>query len=83
MSLPGLILRDADRCQALTTVWVQQVVLGLAAELELTPLQVLQAQEEFLSKLSFHTDWARQMFPKALIDEKIKEARDWLEILTD
>jgi hypothetical protein len=48
--------------QVLSPVWIQQVVIGLAGERGVKPIEVLRAQAPFLDTLSFHTRWARQMF---------------------
>lgn len=81
LDLLGQILRDADLAQALNPVWIQQVVIGLAREQELTPLQMLKAQEPFLSRLSFTTEWARTLYPRDLIDRKVEEAQKLLRLL--
>src|SRR5712671_5146112 len=59
LDLLGQIIRDADLAQALSPAWIQQVVIGLAQESEVEPLDVLRAQGAFLAGLSFHTRWAR------------------------
>jgi hypothetical protein len=79
--LMGLIIRDADLTQALEPAWIQQVVLGLAAERRINPITVLEQQVEFLSNLRFETSWAREKFPQSLIDSKLEETVDLLTIL--
>lgn len=81
LPLTARILRDADMCQALSSVWIQQVAFGLAAEWGKTPIEVLNAQESFLYGLTFNTRWAEQMFPEEVIEEKVNEVRGLLEIL--
>lgn len=82
LSLGGKILRDADASQAFSVAWIQQVIFGLAEEMGTTPLQVLQSQKKFLGKIEFHTDWAKFMFKESgQIEEKIREAEDFLEFL--
>ena len=81
LDLLGQIIRDADVAQGLDPVWIQQVVIGLAAEQGLAPLQMLRAQEPFLRRLSFNTEWARTLYPRELIDQKIEEARKLLRLL--
>jgi hypothetical protein len=83
LTLLGQILRDADLCQTLSPVWLQQVVFGLAAEWGKTPLEVLKAQEPFLKSISFHTEWAQERFPIEVIFAKIDEARELLALLEE
>jgi hypothetical protein len=81
LDLLGRIIRDADLAQALTSVWIQQVVIGLAQEWGMQPLEVLRGQASFLAGLSFHTCWARQLFPQELIRTKTEEAEALLQLL--
>jgi hypothetical protein len=81
LDLAGRIIRDADLAQALTPAWIQQVVIGLAAEWEVHPIEVLRAQASFLAGLSFNTRWARQLFPQELIQSKIEEVEQLLRLL--
>jgi hypothetical protein len=81
LDLPGRIIRDADLAQALTPAWIQQVVIGLAAEWGVHPIEVLRAQASFLAGLSFNTRWARQLFPQGLIQAKIEEVEQLLRLL--
>ena len=76
------IMRDADISQALSPVWFQQVILGLAAEWNKSPIDILKMQKGFLGKIEFKTAWARQEFGRAALDEKIAEAEKWLAILS-
>ena len=64
LDLLGKIIRDADLAQALSPVWIQQVVIGLAQEWGVKSLEILRTQVSFLAALSFHTRWARQLFPQ-------------------
>lgn len=85
---PGLtllqqIIRDADLSQAWSDNWFQQVILGLSREWQKAPLEVLREQVDFLNKLRFYTDWARQLFPPAVIQTKIVETREFLELLEE
>lgn len=82
LGLCSQILRDADLAQALNPAWIQQVIFGLASEWGKTPLEILMSQEAFLCGLKFHTAWAQQLFPQPVIDEKIREGRALVEILT-
>lgn len=81
LDLPGRIIRDADLAQALTPAWIQQVVIGLAAEWGVHPIEVLRAQASFLAGLSFNTGWARQLFPQGLMQAKIAEVEQLLRLL--
>jgi len=81
LTLRAQILRDADISQALSPVWIQQVIVGLAKEQDRTFLEMLKQQEPFLSNLKFHTEWAKTTFPPEVIQAKIQEARDLIEIL--
>jgi hypothetical protein len=81
LDLGAQILRDADLAQGLSDAWIQQVIFGLAAEQRKTPIEVLASQVDFLTNLRFHTDWAREMFPRSAIDAKIEEVQDLLSIL--
>lgn len=81
IGLEGEILRDADLCQALSPVWLQQIVFGLAEEWNMDPIEVLKKQITFHGGLEFRTDWARSSFPQQLIEQKIEEAEELLLIL--
>lgn len=78
------IMRDADLCQVFEPDWMQQVVIGLAAEKGVTPTQMLSMQEEFLlERLRLHTEWAQERFPRGMIKRRVAEVREylkWLEI---
>jgi 3'5'-cyclic nucleotide phosphodiesterase len=81
LDLLGRILRDADGAQVLSPAWIQQIVIGLAAEIGVKPIDILKAQASFIGALSFHTQWARQMFPPELIEAKIAEAEKLRQLL--
>ena len=81
LDLLGKIIRDADLVQALSPVWIQQVVIGLAREAGVSPLAMLKAQSSFLTSLRFNTPWAQQLFPQELIDAKIAEAEQLRRLL--
>lgn len=83
LDLSALILRDADMSQAFSVAWIQQVVLGLSSEWGKTPLEVLKLQAPFLNSLTFHTAWAREQFPDAQVNQKIREAQELILLLTD
>src|ERR1700730_2533693 len=81
LDLLGKIIRDADLAQALSPVWIQQLVIGLAREAGVSPLAMLKVQSSFLTSLRFNTAWAQQLFPQELIDAKITEAEKLLRLL--
>jgi len=81
LDLLGNIVRDADLAQALSPVWIQQVVIGLAEEQGVKPLEVLTAQVSFLAAVRFNTEWARQLFPPEFVQAKIEEAKQLLRLL--
>jgi hypothetical protein len=81
LDLPEQIIRDADLAQALSPVWIQQVVIGLARERRIARLDVLKMQPEFLAAISFTTDWARERFPPRVVAAKIAEAKRLLALL--
>jgi hypothetical protein len=81
LELPARIIRDADVGQTLTAAWIQQVIFGLAAEWGKMPMELLEMQTPFLSHLQFSTEWARNLFPREYIEEKISEANELLSLL--
>ena len=81
LDLLGKIIRDADLAQALSSVWIQQVVIGLAQEWGVTPLEALRKQVPFLASLRFSTDWAAELFPPEFVQAKIEEAERLLQLL--
>lgn len=81
LSLLAQILRDADMSQALSVAWIQQIIFGLAVEMNMTPRKVLEMQSVFLGSLKFSTAWANTQFPPQVIDDKIQEAKGLLECL--
>lgn len=76
------ILRDADLSQAFSVAWIQQVVFGLAQEWKMSPIDVLKKQKLFLRNLRYHTKWAQTLFPVELIETKISEAQELVDLLT-
>jgi hypothetical protein len=81
LDLSGKIIRDADRAQVLNPAWIQQIVIGLAEEAGLAPLDMLRGQHSFLGALVFETRWARELFPPHVIAAKIAEAEALLRLL--
>lgn len=83
LSLTQQILRDADMADALSSGWIQHVILGLSKELNIERLEMLGKEEEFLSKLHFNTVWARDRYPQVAIESKQDEVQDLLDILNE
>ncbi len=81
LSMEGQILRDADLSQALSGVWMQQILFGLSQEMNLTPLEMLRTQEAFLNGLKFNTLWAQEKFSPEVVQSKIAEVKGLLEIM--
>jgi hypothetical protein len=81
LDLLGKIIRDADLAQALSPVWIQQVVIGLAQEWGVTPLEALRRQVPFLAGLRFSTEWAGELFLPEFVQAKIEEAEQLLWLL--
>jgi len=83
LGLRAQILRDADMGQAFSVAWIQQVIFGLSAEWGMSPLALLKTEVEFHRKIKFHTEWARALFPPAVIEAKIAEINDLNSLLSD
>lgn len=83
LSFEARILRDADASQCFSVAWIQQVVFGLAVEMNTAPIEVLRMQKTFLAGLCYQTEWAKQMFDSDMINKKIEEAEDLISILED
>jgi 3'5'-cyclic nucleotide phosphodiesterase len=81
LDLLGKIIRDADLAQAFSPVWIQQVVIGLAQEWGVTPLEAIRRQVPFLAGLRFSTEWAGELFPPEFVQAKIEEAEQLLRLL--
>jgi hypothetical protein len=81
LNLCSQVIRDADLSQSLCCTWLQQVIFGLSAEWNKSPLEVLKIQTDYHSNLRFYTEWARTIWPKEEIDKKIEEITNLLEIL--
>lgn len=81
-SLSEMIIQDADMTQTFSVAWVQQVAVGLAAEWDMTPLQILQNQKGFLSNLKWKTEWAKKSFPPHVVQARIDEAEEYVAMLS-
>jgi hypothetical protein len=73
------ILRDADLTQICSDAWIRMVLFGLSQEMNVTPMEMLKMQEGFLANLKFESQWGQKFNP--MIQEKIQEAKELLEIL--
>lgn len=80
-SLCGQILMDADMAQALSDVWIQQIVFGLGKEYGKRPMEMLENEVAFHKNLKFHTAWARKTFSRREINKKTTEVLELLELL--
>lgn len=73
------ILRDADLSQICSVAWIRMIIFGLSEEMNMLPIDMLRMQETFLSKVRFESEWGQRFAP--LIQEKIEESRELIEIL--
>lgn len=83
LCLEEKILRDADASQALSPAWIQQVIFGLASEMNVDVIDVFKMQPAFLSNLKFCTEWGNYAFPKFLLKQKLEEALGFIELLKE
>ena len=74
------IIRDADCVQVLSNTWLQQVIFGLSAELNMAPIDLLRQQISFLGSLQLQSDWGKKIY-QPRIPAKIKEVKAFLKIL--
>jgi len=82
MSLNAKILRDSDISQGLDDEYLQQIVFGLGKEMRITPREMLQMQEKFLSRIEFASAWGKVKFePRRL--QRINEVKTLLEMLEE
>ncbi|NTW14249.1 MAG: 3',5'-cyclic nucleotide phosphodiesterase [Candidatus Moranbacteria bacterium] len=75
------IIRDADLTQSFSYVWIQSNIFGLSREHGISPIEMLHRQIPFLEGIEFHTEWAKTNYPRSVIESKIAEVRDLLELL--
>lgn len=80
-SLGAALLCDADMSQNFSDVWMQQILIGLATEKEIIPINLLEKQIDFLPNISFSTDWAKSNYSEGVIREKIDNVMKLLDIL--
>ena len=74
------LIRDCDMSQVLSEVWIQQVIFGLAQEMKLTPLEILERQIDFVSAIKFKTAWAKKTFGP-YIKSRVNETEQLLTIV--
>lgn len=82
LTLPEMIIRDADVLQAFSPAWIQQIVFGLSEEQKEAPIGMLRLQVPYLEGLELYTEWAKEAYPRTVIEEKLTEVRavlKWLE----
>jgi hypothetical protein len=41
---------------------MQQIIFGLSSEMNISPIDNLKRQEQFISDIDFQTDWAKEKF---------------------
>ncbi|MEN9341826.1 MAG: hypothetical protein RIQ54_82 [Candidatus Parcubacteria bacterium] len=73
------IVRDADAGQAFSTAWIQETI-GLGKEKGRDVIESLVMQHDFLSKVSFETQWAKELFGEN-IAKKMDETSFLLTVL--
>ena len=81
ISLTQAIIRDADVLQAFSSDWIQEIILNLSEEQKESPIGMLRLQIAYLEGLRFHTDWAKETYPKSAIEAKVSEVRELLELV--
>lgn len=64
------LIRDCDTAQVFSDSWIQQVLIGLSAEWDIEPIEMLTRQLAYLKNLAFTTTWAQQAFPTEVIRAK-------------
>jgi len=78
------IIQDADRTQAFSGEgYVSEIFIGLAAEWGVSPdAKHIQGQIDFLKSISWKSDWAQHVYPQEVIDAKIAEYQQWMQMLS-
>lgn len=81
-NLLGDIIRDADLSQVFfdSNRWIQEVIIGLSAEWNMPPLQLLNNQLNFIKGIRWKTEWAELTYPIEVRRKKIAQICDWIEI---
>lgn len=80
-TLEQSIIRDADISQVFGVAWIGDILGGLGREYEMTPLEMLEVQLNFLNTVHFSSDFGRVFFGTEAIYAKINESKDLLAIL--
>lgn len=70
------VIRDADMMQMLEDNYIQQVLIGLATEMNVNITDFISMQEKFFSNLKFHTKFAKNKFD--LNKNSLKEDLEFL-----
>lgn len=73
------MIKDADLSQICSDAWIRMIIFGLAEEMGLSPIKMLELQESFLSAVRFESEWGQQFLP--MLQEKIQESKELLKIL--
>lgn len=60
LDLKQKIIRDADLMQVYEYNWIQQNMMGLCSELNVTMDRMIEGQKKFLSSAEFNTDWGKE-----------------------
>ncbi len=79
------VIREADLSQILDPGWFNQIIIGLAEELNMPRIKMLEKQPGWLKALGakyFVTDWARETLVP-LIGPRLTEVEKHLAILSD
>lgn len=64
LTLEQKIIRDADLCQTFVDNRIQQVYIGLSAEMKIRILDMLNGQIKFIESIVPNTDWFKLKFNK-------------------
>lgn len=80
ISIGAGILRDADASQAFSDAWLQQIVFGLAQELEISAEACLRQEITYLQSLRFYSEWG-QIVLAIKVKSKIMEIEELLDLI--
>jgi len=78
MTILHLILRDCDKAQVFSDSWIQQVLVGLSTEWDISPITMLEQQLKYLENLSFETRLVQDMFSEEVVRAKIIETKSFI-----
>lgn len=81
LTLSEMIIRDADVLQAFSPAWIQQIIFGLGTEQREGAIGMLRLQVPYLEGLELYTEWAKEAYPRKVIEEKLAEVRAVLKCL--